>query len=81
LRPRISVDTLDASRFIPDASRDGCFFITGGGGGSPQPPAPPSPVDDAISGERSSVTPRLTACACALAHRAGAITIAKIGRV
>jgi hypothetical protein len=70
LRPRISVDTLDASRFIPDASRDGCFFITGGGGGSPspQPPAPPSPVDDAISGERSSVPPRPTACACVRAR-------------
>jgi hypothetical protein len=31
---RIEV-TLDASRFIPDASRDGCFLITGpvAGGG------------------------------------------------
>jgi hypothetical protein len=77
LRPRISgtaADTLDASRRIPDAIREGCFLIDGTGGSpSPRPPVPPSayPDDDAIPGEpiSSPTQPMVPTCVCTRSPR------------
>jgi hypothetical protein len=55
-------DTLDTRRRIPDAIRDGCFFIRGGGGSasSLDPPSGTSayPDDEAISGVAEGQTIR-----------------------